>query len=214
MDPKNAVLPKELLEIPQHEGAQHLLLHVSILSFAAVLFERVLVDRWVEAGTREPIRGPTPLPLVTRDRRRHRPCAKAARRLLLFRDAGVGGPSKAALFSSSPRLHARLIFQALVPVPHPVPRQAQPDHRRRGAADRHCGSHAGLRAGGGEAGARVIVDGDRARAQSPLGRSDAVARRHRDDQADRRCREAARIWHDHIIVGKQGHASFRGLVLI
>ena len=37
-----------------------------------------------------------------------------------------------------------------------------------------------------KAGARAFVHGDRARAKSPLGRSDAVPRRFRDDQANRR----------------------------
>ncbi len=37
-----------------------------------------------------------------------------------------------------------------------VPRQAQPTHRRRIAADRHRGSHAGLSARGGQARARII----------------------------------------------------------
>ena len=52
-------------------------------------------------------------------------------------------------------------------VPHPVPRQAQPDHRRRGAAEGHRRSHPGLCARDGEAGARAVGHGDRARAQSP-----------------------------------------------
>ena len=48
-----------------------------------------------------------------------------------------------------------------------------------------CTPHASLCAGGGEAGARAIGDGDRARAQSSVGGSNAVARRYRNDQADR-----------------------------
>jgi hypothetical protein len=43
----------------------------------------------------------------------------------------------------------------------------------------------GLCARGGEAGARAIGNGDRARAQSPLRRPNTQPRRYRDDQADR-----------------------------
>ena len=66
-------------------------------------------------------------------------------------------------------------------VPHPVPRQAQPADRRRGAADRHGRSHAGLSARGGQARARTVGDRDHPGAQPSVGRSDAVTRRHRDD---------------------------------
>ena len=51
-------------------------------------------------------------------------------------------------------------------VPRAVPRQAQPGHRRRGAADRHRGSHAGLSARGGQARAGVERDRDHPGAQS------------------------------------------------
>ena len=50
-------------------------------------------------------------------------------------------------------------------VPHPVPRQAQPAHRRRGAWDRHRRSHAGLSARGGQARARTVRDRDHPGAQ-------------------------------------------------
>ena len=66
-------------------------------------------------------------------------------------------------------------------VPRAVPRQAQPAHRRRSAADRHRRSHAGLSARSGQARAGTVGDRDRAGAQSPVRRSDAVARRRPDD---------------------------------
>ena len=52
--------------------------------------------------------------------------------------------------------------------------------------------------------------------QPSVGRPDPVARRHRDDQDDHRrrpSRSASRV-HDHIIIGKDGHASMKGLALI
>ena len=53
------------------------------------------------------------------------------------------------------------------------------------------------------------------RAQSPVRRSDAVACRHPDDAADHRGGGPLGIAvHDHIIVGKDGHVSLRGLKLI
>jgi hypothetical protein len=48
---------------------------------------------------------------------------------------------------------ASMGFEAKEQFPHPVPRQAQPDHRQRGAAKGHHRSHPGLCARGGEAGA-------------------------------------------------------------
>jgi DNA repair protein RadC len=65
-----------------------------------------------------------------------------------------------------------------------VSRQAQPAHRRRGSADRHCRSRAGLSARSGQARARTVGDRHRPGAQSSVRRSDAVARRHPDDAAD------------------------------
>jgi hypothetical protein len=44
-------------------------------------------------------------------------------------------------------------------VPHPVPGQAQPNHRRRGAADRYRRPHPRLCSRGGEAGAEAVGDG-------------------------------------------------------
>ncbi len=57
-------------------------------------------------------------------------------------------------------------------------RQAQPDNRRRGAAEGHRRSHPGLCARGSEAGTGAVGHGGGARAQSPLRRSDALARRY------------------------------------
>ena len=52
-------------------------------------------------------------------------------------------------------------------------------------------------------------------AQSSLRRSDALGRGHPDDAGDNRCRGTARHRrHDHIIVGKDGHASLKVLKLI
>jgi hypothetical protein len=61
-------------------------------------------------------------------------------------------------------------------VPHPLSRQAQPAHRRRGAADRHRRPHAGLSARGGQARARIVRHRAHPRAQPPLGRPDALER--------------------------------------
>jgi hypothetical protein len=45
--------------------------------------------------------------------------------------------------------------------------------------------------------------------------TDAVARGHSDDAADRGdCKPPGIAVHDHIIVGKDGHASLKGLKLI
>ena len=68
-------------------------------------------------------------------------------------------------------------------IPHPVSRQAQPADRRRGAADRHRRSHPGLSARGGQARARTVGNRHHPRAQSPVRRSDAVERRHPDDES-------------------------------
>jgi hypothetical protein len=52
-------------------------------------------------------------------------------------------------------------------------------------------------------------------AQPPPRRSDAVAGRYRHDEDDRRYRKPLGITvHDHIIIGKDGHASLKGLRLI
>jgi DNA repair protein RadC len=52
-------------------------------------------------------------------------------------------------------------------------------------------------------------------AQSSLRRSDAVASRYPEDQIDHRHRWTVGIAvHDHIIVGKNGHASLKGIKLI
>ena len=64
-------------------------------------------------------------------------------------------------------------------IPHPVSRQEEPADRRRGAADRHRRSHAGLSARGGEARAGASATADHFGAQSPVRRSDAVERRRR-----------------------------------
>jgi hypothetical protein len=51
--------------------------------------------------------------------------------------------------------------------------------------------------------------------QPPLRRSDAIAGRYPDDQGDRPDRHPLGISvHDHIIVGKNGHASLKGMKLI
>jgi hypothetical protein len=65
--------------------------------------------------------------------------------------------------------------------------QAQSDHRRRGAADRHRRSHPGLCARGGQAGARAVGHGHRAGAQPPFWQPDPLPGRYRDDPADRGC---------------------------
>jgi DNA repair protein RadC len=74
----------------------------------------------------------------------------------------------------------------------------------------------GLCSRSGESGRSICQStGHRAGAQSPFRRFHAVARRYRDDQADRAAaKPLGVIVHDQIIVGKQGHASFRGLGLI
>jgi DNA repair protein RadC len=54
-------------------------------------------------------------------------------------------------------------------VPHPVPGQAQSNHRRRGAADRHRRPHPRLCARGGEAGAEAVGDVRRAMHNHPSG---------------------------------------------
>ena len=56
----------------------------------------------------------------------------------------------------------------------------------------------------------------RARAQPPLRRPGALARRHRHDEADRRGGGGSLgiAVHDHIIVGRDGHASLKALRLI
>ena len=56
-------------------------------------------------------------------------------------------------------------------VPRAVPRQAQPAHRRRGAADRHRRPHAGLSARGGQARAGIVGDRHHPGAQPPVRRS-------------------------------------------
>ncbi len=87
--------------------------------------------------------------------------------------------------------------------------------RRRGAADRHRRSHPGLSARSGQARARTVGHRDHPGAQSSVRRSDAVARRYPDDQADRAVAGPLGIAvHDHLIVGKDGHASLKGLRLI
>ena len=81
---------------------------------------------------------------------------------------------------------------------------------------RHGRPHARLRARGGQAGAGAVRQRHHPGAQPPLGRSHALARRHRHDAS--RSSDAAKplgvAIHDHIIVGRQGHASFKGLKLI
>ena len=57
---------------------------------------------------------------------------------------------------------------------------------------RHRRPHAGLSARGGQARARTVGDRDHPRAQPPVRRSDALARRHPDDAGDHRRGEAAR----------------------
>jgi len=75
--------------------------------------------------------------------------------------------------------------------------------------------HAGLSARGDQAGAGAIRHRHHPGAQSSLRRSDAVAGRYPDDPRDRRHRGPLGISvHDHIIVGKNGHASLKGLKLI
>ena len=100
-------------------------------------------------------------------------------------------------------------------VPHPLPRQEERADRRRGAADRHGRPHAGLSARGDPPRAGTVGDRDHPRAQPSVRRSDAVARRHRDDEDHRRDGKPLGIAvHDHIIIGKKGFASMKGLKLI
>ena len=109
-----------------------------------------------------------------------------------------------------------MAFEDARAVPHPVPRQEERADRRRGAADRHRRPHAGLSARSGQARARTLGDRDHPGPQPPVGRPDAVARRHRDDQG--RSSTAAKplgiAVHDHIIIGRKGYASMKGLLLI
>ena len=62
----------------------------------------------------------------------------------------------------------------------------QPPDRRRGAGSRYGRPYARLRAGGGQARAGAFGNGDHTRAQPPVRRPHALARRHRHDEADRR----------------------------
>jgi hypothetical protein len=65
-------------------------------------------------------------------------------------------------------------------------RQTQPPDRRRGAGSRYDRPYARLRAGGGQARAGAFGNGGHTRAQPPVRRPHALARRHRHDEADRR----------------------------
>jgi DNA repair protein RadC len=98
-------------------------------------------------------------------------------------------------------------------VPRTVSRQAQCAHRRRSAADRHRRPHAGLSARGGQARARIIGECDHPRAQSSVGRSNALAGRLTKAIIAVAGPLGIAV-HDHLIVGKEGHASLKGLRLI
>jgi DNA repair protein RadC len=75
--------------------------------------------------------------------------------------------------------------------------------------------HAGLSARGDQARAGAIGNRADPGAQPPLRRSDAVECRYPDDQGDHPDRSPLGISvHDHIIVGKNGHASLKGMRLI
>jgi len=86
-------------------------------------------------------------------------------------------------------------------------------HRRRSAADRHRRPHAGLSARGGQARARIIGECDHPRAQSSVGRSNALAGRLTKAIIAVAGPLGIAV-HDHLIVGKEGHASLKGLRLI
>jgi DNA repair protein RadC len=66
------------------------------------------------------------------------------------------------------------------------------------------------------AGARTVGDRDHPRPQPSVRRSDAVARRYRHDEATvvETAKPLGIAVHDHIIIGRQGHASLRGLGLM
>jgi DNA repair protein RadC len=76
-------------------------------------------------------------------------------------------------------------------------------------------SHAGLSARGSQTRARIVGDRYHPRAQSSIGRPDAVAGRLQMTQQIISVAQPLGISvHDHIIVGKEGHASLKGLKLI
>ena len=100
-------------------------------------------------------------------------------------------------------------------VPHPVPRQAQPDHRRRGAENGTV-DHTPVyvrevvkRALELSATAIVLVHNHPSGDPTPS-RADIEMTK----QIVAAAKPLGVLIHDHIIVGKQGHASFRGLGLI
>ena len=80
---------------------------------------------------------------------------------------------------------------------------------------RHGRSHAGLSARGDQAVAGALGHGADPGAQPPLGRPVAVTA---DVQMTRQIADIAKplgiTVHDHIIIGKSGHASLKGLKLI
>jgi DNA repair protein RadC len=100
-------------------------------------------------------------------------------------------------------------------VPAAVPRQAQRADRRRGPGLGHRRPHTGLPARGGEARARASASALILVHNHPSGDPTPSAA---DIKMTREIAEIAKplgiAVHDHIIVGREGHASFKGLQLI